>query len=67
MRRVEDEKQLHGGGAIFFLNGDHNMQASLYAEYHEWQKVTSSVRDRSLADNEKVCKTKRRILLAVIQ
>lgn len=67
MRGVEDGKQLHGGGAIFFLNGDHNMQALLYAEYHEWQKVTSFMRDRSLADNRKVCQRKHKMLLAVIQ
>lgn len=36
---MEDGKQLHGDGATFFLNGDHNMWTLLYAEYHEWQKV----------------------------
>lgn len=40
MRGVEDGEQLHDGGAIFSLNGDHNMRA-VNAEYHEWQKATS--------------------------
>lgn len=40
---MEDGKQLHGGGAIFFLNGDHNMRAMLFAQYHEWQEVASFI------------------------